>query len=131
MTGGGARRPRGSGGETGRYWEAAASDYLERHGLRTLLRGYRCRLGELDLVCSEGRHLVVVEVRARRSSGYASAAGSVDGRKRRKIVLATRHLLMCHPHWSARPLRFDVVAIEGIESVRPRLRWIKNAFEAG
>jgi putative endonuclease len=52
----------------------------------------------------------------------------VDGFKQRKIVLATRHLLMRHPEWHDRPLRFDVVAIEGIESEAPRIEWIRNAF---
>lgn len=129
---GGGRRGRGDDRrETGRYWEDAAAAYLARHGLRTLLRGYRCRLGELDLVCSEGERLVIVEVRARRSSRYASARASVDAHKRRRIVLATRHLLMRYPNWHQRPLRFDVVAIEHIESNAPALHWIKDAFDAG
>src|SRR5690606_4673350 len=31
----------------GLFWEDAASAYLERHGVETLLKRYRCRLGEL------------------------------------------------------------------------------------
>ncbi|HEX5421729.1 MAG TPA: YraN family protein [Gammaproteobacteria bacterium] len=116
--------------KTGRYWEDAASRYLARQGIETLLRGYRCRLGELDLVCAEAEGLVVVEVRARSASTYAGALGSIDSRKRRKIVLATRHLLMRHPGWYHRPLRFDVVAFDRIDSEQPELRWIRNAFDA-
>jgi putative endonuclease len=114
----------------GLFWEDAASAYLERHGVETLLKRYRCRLGELDLVCADGRTLVVVEVRARRGDGLVSALASVDGRKRRRIVTATRHLLMRHPAWRARPIRFDVVAIENIEHSAPEFVWIKAAFDA-
>jgi len=115
----------------GLYWEEAACAYLERHGVETLLKRYRCRLGELDLVCAEGATLVVVEVRARRSDGLVSALASVDWRKRRRIVRATRHLLMRHPAWRTRPVRFDVVAIENIERPEPEFVWIKAAFDAG
>jgi len=114
----------------GLYWEEAASAYLERHGLSTLLKRYRCRLGELDLVCADGATLVVVEVRARRSGGLVSALASIDGRKQRRIVRAARHLLMRHPEWRTRPVRFDVVAIENIERPDPDFVWIKSAFYA-
>lgn len=114
----------------GLYWEEAASAYLERHGIETLLKRYRCRLGELDLVCADGKTLVVVEVRARRSDGLVSALASVDGRKRRRIVQATRHLLMRHPAWRGRPVRFDVVAIENIDLSEPDFVWVKAAFDA-
>ncbi|HEX7080710.1 MAG TPA: YraN family protein [Gammaproteobacteria bacterium] len=115
----------------GLHWEEAASRYLEQRGIRTLLKRYRCRLGELDLVCTDGTMLIVVEVRARRSTGYVTALASVDQRKRRRIVNATRHLLMRRPRWAERPLRFDVVAIEAIESPEPRFEWIRSAFDAG
>jgi putative endonuclease len=128
--GGGTGRGRRPGRETGRVWEEAASKYLAQRGLRTLLRGYHCRLGELDLVCVDGDYLVVVEVRARSSSSFASAKSSVDVFKQRKIVLATRHLLMRRPEWHGRPLRFDVIAIQGIESEAPEVEWIRGAFDA-
>ena len=72
-----------------------------------LIQRYRCRLGELDLVCLDGATLVVVEVRARAGSRFAGAGAgeSVDVRKQRKLVRATRHLLMTHPQWSDYRLR--------------------------
>lgn len=115
----------------GAYWEDAASDYLRRRGVRTLLKRYRCRLGELDLVCTDDSELIVVEVRARSTGGFGTAVDSIGARKRRRIINATRHMLMRHPAWLERPLRFDVVAIEKIDSPRPRLHWIRNAFDAG
>ena len=94
-------------------------------------RGYRCRMGELDLVCLDGETLVVVEVRARAASRFASAGESVDSRKQRKLIRATRHLLMTHPSWSEFPLRFDVFCINDIGSTTPSIRWIRNAFDCG
>jgi putative endonuclease len=116
--------------ERGRLWEARAATYLEDNGLAILARGYRCRLGELDLVCSDDRHLVIVEVRARSSGAYCSAVDSIGPHKRRRIVQATRHWLMRRREWHAAPIRFDVVAFDSIDLREPEVRWIQNAFDA-
>ena len=104
---------------------------MQRKGLRVLKQRYRCRLGELDLVCLDGTTLVIVEVRARAGSRFAGAGESVDAAKQRKLVRATRHLLMTHPRWSDRPMRFDVFCIDDIDKAVPTIRWIKNAFDGG
>lgn len=116
--------------ERGRKFEARAADLLEASGLTILARGYRCRLGELDLVCSDGQYLVIVEVRARSSTALCSAIESIGQAKRRRIVLATRHFLMRYREWHDRPLRFDVVAFDAIDSTEPSVQWLKNAFDA-
>jgi putative endonuclease len=116
--------------ERGRVWEARAAEYLEEQGLRVLERGYRCRVGELDLVCKDDRHLVIVEVRARGNGAKCSALESVGPHKQRRIVLATRHLLLRHRDWHAAPIRFDVVAFDGIDGPAPQIHWIRNAFDA-
>lgn len=115
----------------GRYWEAVAAEHLTARGLGIVARGYRCRLGELDIVCRDAATLVVVEVRARGSKAYVKAAESVDRAKRRKIIRATRHFIMCHPEWQRSPLRFDVIAIDAADTRTPVLNWIRNAFDAG
>ena len=117
--------------ERGRFWESRAAAHLERHGLEVLARGYRCRLGEIDLVCRDDRQLVIVEVRARSRGARCSAAESIGVHKRRRIVQATRHLLMRHSEWQAAVIRFDVVAFDAIDAPEPHIQWIKNAFDAG
>jgi putative endonuclease len=116
--------------ERGRVWEGRAAQYLEDQGLRIVERGYRCRVGELDLVCRDERHLVVVEVRARATGAKCSAIESIGPGKQRRIVLATRHLLLRHPEWHAAPIRFDVVAFDDINGPEPKIHWIRNAFDA-
>jgi putative endonuclease len=116
--------------ERGRLWESRAATYLEHHGLSVIARGYRCRLGELDLVCLDDRQLVIVEVRARSRGALCSAVDSIDVHKRRRIVQATRHLLMRHAEWQAAMIRFDVVAFDAIDAPEPQIRWIRNAFDA-
>jgi putative endonuclease len=114
----------------GREAEQRAAEFLAARGIEILTCGYRCRLGELDLVASDGERLIVVEVRARAKSGFGSAIESIGPRKQRRIVLATRHFLMRNPVWNSQPIRFDVIAFDAIESSAPKITWLKNAFPA-
>lgn len=115
---------------TGLRWEAAAADLLERHGLAIIARGFRCRLGEIDLVCRDGSTLIMVEVRARSARAQAPAAFSIGHHKRARIIQATRFFLLRNPQWRAAPVRFDVVTFDDIDTREPRVEWIKSAFEA-
>lgn len=109
--------------------EALACRYLEERGLTVLIRGYSCRLGELDAVCQDRDNLIVVEVRARSKGAWVDAVTSIDARKQARIIRATRHLLMTHPGWATRPLRFDVVALTHLDGA-VQIDWIQNAFTA-
>lgn len=120
------RAPRGA---VGRRWEARAARYLESQGLDIVARGYRCRLGEIDLVCRDEAALVFVEVRARGTGARTRAIESIDSGKRRRLVAAARHFLMRHPAWIERPLRFDVVAFDSIDRDEPTLRWERNVID--
>jgi putative endonuclease len=110
--------------------EALAAEYLSAHGLQVLARNVRCKVGELDLLCRDGEVLVVVEVRQRSRRDYGGALASVTGRKRRKIIRATRYLLEAAPQWRNHRLRFDVVGVQGLPDGAPDLEWVKDAFRA-
>jgi putative endonuclease len=112
----------------GRTWEAHAAEFLGSRDIRIIARGYRCRLGELDIIGTDGSALIVVEVRAR--GGESRAIETIGFHKRRRIVNATRHFLMKNPEWFSSPIRFDVIAIDHIDSGEPEIRWVRNAFDA-
>ncbi len=110
--------------------ERRARDFLASQGLEPLLANYRCRLGELDLVLRDGAALVVVEVRLRGGVRFGGAGASIGARKRRRIVLATRHLLLARRDWRELPIRFDVIAIDAGVSGADAIEWIRGAFAA-
>lgn len=120
--------------ELGRTAEDLAQRHLERAGLRLLLRNYRCRAGEIDLVMLDARAaaLVLVEVRSRSRRDYGGAAASVGAVKRRRCVLAARHLLLTHRELRRLRARFDVVAIDPPRATgeAPHVTWIRHAFDA-
>lgn len=104
-----------------------ARQHLESRGLRLLDAGWRCRLGELDLVMIDDGVLVFIEVRVRRQDSLVTPQESIDRHKRRRVIQAARHWLMHHPGEAELPARFDVVAIEDDDG---RVDWIRNAFDA-
>lgn len=106
----------------GRDAEERAARHLARHGLQILARNYRCRGGEIDLVCRDGATLVFVEVRLRTNSGYGGAAASITPAKQRRLVLAANHYLAGK---SLPACRFDAVLLDG-----ENIDWIRNAFDA-
>ena len=91
------------------------------------MRGYRTRLGEIDLIARDGDTLVFVEVKARRQGVPAEA---VTPEKQRRITLAALHFLRKHGLLDVRS-RFDIVAIVWPdERGEPQIEHIRNAFEA-
>lgn len=110
---------------SGRDAEDAALRYLLQQGLTLVQRNYRCRLGELDLIMRDGRTLVFVEVRYRRSSRFGGALESVNGRKRTRLVHAASHYLQASG--ADLPSRFDVVAL-GSDAQALSIQWIRDAF---
>lgn len=107
--------------------EDAACARLESEGLRTLARNVNYRFGELDLVMRDGDTVVFVEVRYRRDERFGGAVGSVDFRKRRRIVLAARAWLASQRALADAPCRFDVVTVQTADD-RLACDWIRAAF---
>lgn len=109
--------------------EVEAEAHLVAQGLVPLLRNFRARLGELDLVMDDRGTLVIVEVRSRAPTRFGTAAETIGPRKRHRIVRATQVLLAAHPELARRPVRFDVVTFDGAADA-PCIEWIKSAFDA-
>lgn len=116
----------------GRLAEERAARLLEQHGATIVLRNYRRRSGELDLVAIHRQMLLVVEVRLRSHTRFGSSAESVDGAKQARIVRTTQQLLQQRADLARLPVRFDVIAVQPDQDSEQgwRLEWIAHAFTA-
>lgn len=109
--------------------ENAAAAYLRAQGAHILLRNYRSRCGELDIVAQLGEdELAIVEVRTRSSNAYGGAAQSVDGGKRQRLIRAATRLLQQRKDLARLRVRFDVIVVSDPCCDAPRIEWIKHAF---
>jgi putative endonuclease len=109
--------------------EERACRHLEESGLTIVVRNYRTKGGEIDIVARKGEVLVFVEVRSLEASGFGTPEESITPAKRRRIVGAARHYLSTVPPSSWREARFDVIAIEGSGEAAV-LRHFPAAFDA-
>lgn len=60
----------------GKYGELEAARYLQKQGYKLYDVNFRCRFGEIDLICTKGRYLVFVEVKTRSQGAIADPADS-------------------------------------------------------
>ena len=116
--------------ELGKAGEDRAESELLRRGYAILERRYRTAHGEIDIVAMDGETTVFVEVKARRSAEFGTAAEAVTRVKQRRLVaMATDYLSRHHLHGC--PCRFDVVAIDhDDQGSAPRVTVFTNAFDA-
>jgi putative endonuclease len=113
----------------GRLGERLACWRLILSGCRIVETNYRTRYGEIDIVALDGRELVFVEVKTKRSKDYGPPEEAVDKRKQQKITRMAMMYLAEKGGGQDTACRFDVVTVD-LSGVLPRVRMIPNAFEA-
>lgn len=106
----------------GQLWEQRALRHLERHGLTLVEANYRCKSGEIDLICRDGETWVFVEVRQRAGATHGGAAASISPAKIGRIVRAAQTYLLRFPRMPV--CRIDVVAFDG-----EALDWLRDAIQ--
>jgi putative endonuclease len=115
--------------ELGIFGENLAAEALLARGYVIVERRYRTEQGEIDIVALEGETIVFVEVRAKATPEFGTAAESVTRDKQRRVVRVAREYLSRH-NLLDRSCRFDVVAIDDACSGHPALTIYAGAFDA-
>ena len=114
----------------GAWGEALAAEYLQKKRYKLLSSGYRSRFGEIDLIVSNKKYLVFVEVKLRKSDRFAEAKEYVDIRKQNRIRTTAEFYLSQHPT-KLQP-RFDVIEIYapgGAMSQNYEITHLEDAFQ--
>ncbi len=110
------RRALGASGE-----EAVACWYQER-GYEVVVRNWRCREGELDLIVRDGRAFVFCEVKTRTSDAFGAPVEAVNRAKQERLRRLAARWLTEAP-LRPREIRFDVASVMG-----DRIEVLEGAF---
>jgi putative endonuclease len=113
----------------GRWGEALVAADLRERGWTIRAAGWQCRFGELDLVAEKAGVLAFVEVKLRQSDRFAAPREFVDRRKQERLR-ATAELYLSQYPTGLQP-RFDVAEVlapQGMDTRRPTIRYVVNAF---
>jgi putative endonuclease len=110
----------------GRWGEEEAARFLRRLGMTIVERNLRTPVGEIDIIARQGKTLVFVEVKTRRSDAFGTPQEAVGPTKQRQIIRAAQWYLGDGKGRGLQP-RFDVVAVRA-GSKGPCVEHIVNAF---
>lgn len=111
--------------------ELACSHYLQSRGLKLVEKNFNCRLGEIDLIMTDKKVLVFVEVRFRKNSNFGSGLESITPAKQNKLRRAAELFLQQNSRY--KNARFDVVSMSKNNQTTADKQiytydWITNAF---
>lgn len=96
--------------EFGKMGEEKAVEYLLKKGYIILERNWRFRHKEIDIICTDGLLIVVVEVKSRRVEEERPEE-LLDFRKRRNLLCAGEVYLKTKR--ISKELRFDLILVSG------------------
>ena len=115
----------------GPWGEQIAAAYMQKKRYRIVACNYKCRMGEIDLICQNRKYLVFVEVKLRKTDRFGEAREFVDLKKQQRIQSAA--LLWLQENPTELQPRFDVIEIyapEGIASEHPKVIHLEDAFQS-
>ena len=114
--------------DVGAKGEQIAVKFLKKSGYKILQRNYRCKLGEIDIVCYDHGTIAFVEVKTRYSDTYGPPELSVTEAKKRQIVKVALHYV-AEKRIEGMDFRFDVVSVFHTPMKKyPVITLFKNAF---
>lgn len=105
--------------EKGNFGEMVAAMYLEKQGFEIVERNFRCRLGEVDIICKKNNQIIFVEVKTRTTNNYGAPSEAVNKEKKNKIRKVAA-LYMMSEKITNYQVKFDVMEIS--------LNFIEDAF---
>ena len=118
--------------ELGAKGEALARDMYKIKGYRIVERNFKCKIGEIDLICARDKLLVFCEVKARTSLTFGLPAESIDEKKMRHLRRAAASYLSqgmrLNRLYKDFDIRFDIVEVIFVGN-KCEVNHIENAFE--
>ena len=112
----------------GKTGEKIAESFLIQKGLKILIKNYRNKFGEIDIVALDGDIVVFIEVKTRSNHHFGSPEEAVTHTKQKQICRAAKGYLLFYKLFES-PIRFDVVAVT-LKSDGPLINHIIAAFDA-
>lgn len=97
--------------DLGHWGENVAADYLVRLGYVIIERNWKIHHKEIDIIASNGKLFLFVEVKTRSNENFMPAYEAVDTKKRHNLMVAMHVYLRWHP--VEIPCRFDIITVVG------------------
>ncbi|GHE56106.1 MULTISPECIES: YraN family protein [Roseivirga] len=109
----------------GKKGEDLACSFLQSHGYEIVVRNFRHKKSEIDVICRKDNLLVFVEVKTRRSVEFGFPEEFVSQNQQKAIIRAAENYVIEHA-WKG-DIRFDIVAVL-INKETTDIEHLKDAF---
>lgn len=110
----------------GKAGENRAEVFLKHNGYKILVRNYRTKLGEIDIIAKDKNTVCFIEVKTRSDEKFGLPVESITNTKQRQII-KTATVYLKENNLLEKRARFDVVSVIGAEEGQ-KIEVIKNAF---
>lgn len=94
----------------GKLGETAACDLLTAKGFEVLMRNYRCKKGEIDIIARDGKVICFVEVKTRSHTTRSRPAKGLTKKQMGRIYWASKHYIK-ELNYPTVACRYDLVEI--------------------
>ena len=109
----------------GKEGEAIAADFLVAKGFEIIVRNYRYKHSEIDLIVKKNNWLIFVEVKMRSSDAFGFPEEFVDYKKVKAVLVGAEEYTYRN-NWNGN-IRFDIVSIRERNGEREVVH-IEDAF---
>lgn len=110
--------------ELGKWGEDQAAAFLERHGYHIIERDWKSGRRDIDIIATDGKEVVFVEVKTRRNRLFGEPEEAVDYRKLQSLRLAINHYIKYHR--INNEVRFDIISVVGMIGGQLEIDHIKS-----
>ena len=112
--------------DTGKIGEALAVAWLQQQGFTILLRNWRFKRYEMDVIAEKSMVLHFIEVKTRRSNAFGYPEEIVDKRKIRRMLRTGAAFQFQNPQW--RQVQYDILSITMAYNQPPEYYFIEDVY---
>lgn len=114
--------------ELGKKAEDLAAEYLVKNGYRILVRNFRFKKTEIDIISEKDNLIIVTEVKARSTDFFILPQEAVTKGKIKSIVTAANHFM--EEFNKNQEVRFDIISVLPDQKGNLIVENIPDAFQA-
>lgn len=105
--------------ELGKWGEDKASEFLQRNGYKIIERDWKSGRRDIDIIATDGKDVIFVEVKTRRNRLFGDPEEAVDYRKLQSLRLAINHYIKYRRiNFN---VRFDIISVVGMIGQEPEI----------
>lgn len=111
--------------DTGKLGEELAIQFLQQQGFSILLRNWRYKRYEMDIIAAKGKVLHFIEVKTRNNDAFGYPEERVSKSKIKTMMRTGAAFQYRHPQW--RQVQYDILSIT-LTNDKPEYFFIEDVY---